>query len=80
MTMDDEKGIELLSEIRKDTQINRVCLAFVNLIPGLTLIQFYNRNILSFSNYDISSIIVIIYGYHILMSPLTLILFQLWTS
>lgn len=75
--MDDEKGIELLSEIRKDTQINRVCLAFVNLIPGLTLIQFYNRNILSFSNYYISSIIVIIYGYHILVSPLTLILFQL---
>lgn len=58
---DDEKGIELLSEMRKDMQINRVCLAFVNLILGLTFIQFYNRNILSLSNYDINSIMVIIY-------------------
>lgn len=73
VTTDDEKGIELLSEKRKDMQISRVCLAFVNLIPEPTFIQFYNRNILSLSNCDVNSIIVIIYGYHILVSPLTLI-------
>lgn len=74
VTTDDEKGIELLSEMRKDMQISRVSLAFVDLIPELTFIQFYNRNILSLSNCDVNSIIVIIYG---LVSPLTLTLFQI---
>lgn len=74
MTTDDEKGIELLSEMRKDMQISRVSLAFVDLIPELTFIQFYNRNILSLSNCDVNSIIVIIYG---LVSPLTLTHFQI---
>lgn len=75
MTTDDEKGIELLSEMKKDIQISRVCLAFVDLIPGLHLYSFTTG--IYYHYCDVNSIIVIIYGYHILVSPLTLILFQI---
>lgn len=43
MVTDDEKGIEFLSEMRKEISINRAHLAFVNVILGLTFIWLYKK-------------------------------------
>ncbi|XP_036028243.1 vomeronasal type-2 receptor 116-like [Onychomys torridus] len=63
--MDDHTGAESLSELREEMDRNRVCLAFVEMIPDIPITSYYEPSIKTHQKIEKSPAnVVIIYGDH----------------
>lgn len=60
--LDDDQGVQFLSDMKEEMKINEICLAFVNMIPANMQLYIERAEIYYFQIMTSSANVVIIYG------------------